>query len=270
MSILKAKQFEALPELETSAQINYGDRFVKKSTKKLGAFIPRVRLRLKNQKQTDFPGTRQVSQEKNSSFVYDHEESVQKSESINNTIQQLRQAYNQRQSRSPQLVAKEQATIEELLKEVKFKGPTHKDITLQKFGLNENVLNRHVGAESLRSRMLPKEELPAQTLNQDGEISLAITQSSKERTMVLPAVSSVRSSNQSVKFTSFLRKVDDSTSRHNRRVETAIDCDKTPEKRASNIKYSKSDSKSLPFNNFAGLLSDDIIGAVLQPIDGID
>lgn len=61
MSYLKAKQFEAQPEFEPSAKINYGDRFVKKSTKKLGAFIPRVRLRLKNQKQTDFPGTRQVS-----------------------------------------------------------------------------------------------------------------------------------------------------------------------------------------------------------------
>jgi len=62
-------------------------------------------------------------------------------------------------------VVKEQATIEEILKEVKFKGPTHKEITLQRFGLNENVLNRHVGAESLRNRMLPKEDLPTPTLN---------------------------------------------------------------------------------------------------------
>jgi len=28
------------------------------------------------------------------------------------------------------MVAKEQVTIEELLKEIKFKGPTHKEITL--------------------------------------------------------------------------------------------------------------------------------------------
>lgn len=130
MANSRPKQFEALPELEPSVQINFNDRFVKKSTKKLGAFIPRVRLRLKNTQRKEFPKTRQVNQDRNQSFIYDPEESVQKSESINNTIQQLKQAFNQRQSRSPQLIAKEQATIEELLKEVKFKGPTHKDITL--------------------------------------------------------------------------------------------------------------------------------------------
>jgi hypothetical protein len=188
---------------------------------------------------------------------------VQKSESINNTIQQLKQAFNQRQSRSPQLIAKEQATIEELLKEVKFKGPTHKEITLQRFGLNENVLNRHVGVESLRNRMLPKEEMPAPTLNQNGEISLVITQSSKEQTMVLPAVSSVRASQQSVKFTSFLRKVDDSTSWHNRKAETAIDSDNTPVKRTRNTNYTKSESKSLQSNIDAVPLSDDLIDTVL-------
>ena len=45
------------------------------------------------------------------------------------------------------MVAKEQATIEELLKELQFKGPTYKEITLQKFGLNQNVLTRHMDVE---------------------------------------------------------------------------------------------------------------------------
>jgi len=56
------------------------------------------------------------------------------------------------------MVAKDQATIEELLKEIKFRGPTYKEITLQKFGLNENVLNRHIGSDSLRNRLLQKED----------------------------------------------------------------------------------------------------------------
>ena len=44
------------------------------------------------------------------------------------------------------------------MKEIKFKGPAQKEIAMQKFGLSEGLLNRHIGSEALRTRLQGREE----------------------------------------------------------------------------------------------------------------
>jgi len=44
-------------------------------------------------------------------------------------------------------------TVDAMLNEVSFKGPSSAEIKLRKYGLTPSILNRHMESDSLRSRL---------------------------------------------------------------------------------------------------------------------
>lgn len=151
-----------------------------------------------------------------------------------------------------------------MLKEIKFKGPTYKEITMQQFGLNDGALNRHVGSDQLRLRLQNKIKSGEQnfTLGDDNSLESNTAQPLKEQTVILPGVSTVRNSQiKSNHFTSFIRKIENSPNSKPsvRQIRTS----------AKKSRHFISKTSSLPIGE-RDIISDEMLETVLQPIEGIE